>query len=61
MSDRVGRRVVIGGALLLHSMGMFAFAVSHDSLVTVVICHAVAGLATVITPVSQAIMIDVSE
>lgn len=61
VSDNVGRRAVISGALLLHTLGVFTLAVSHDNLVSVIVCHTIAGLATVITPVCQAVMIDVAE
>lgn len=61
VSDNVGRRAVIGGALLLNSVGVFTLAVSHDNLISVTVCHLLVGLSTVITPVSQAVMIDVAE
>lgn len=59
VSDTVGRRVIISWAFIFHSTAAFALAWTPNSLISVVVCDVVAGLANVIIPVSQSIMIDV--
>lgn len=60
LSDKVGRRAVIGAALVLNTAMVFMLAASHGTLVSVMVYHVTYGLCTVVIPVSQAIMIDVA-
>eukprot|EP00752_Nemacystus_decipiens_P005146 g4669.t1 len=62
-SDTVGRRTVIYLALALHAGSVFALAavVNDESLAWVSACRLVTSVCVVILPVSQAVMIDLSD
>eukprot|EP00903_Cladosiphon_okamuranus_P016910 g15589.t1 len=62
-SDTFGRRAVIYLALALHAGSVFALAavVSGGSLAWVTACRLVTSVCVVILPVSQAVMIDLSD
>ncbi|CAN0334801.1 unnamed protein product, partial [Laminaria digitata] len=60
VSDAVGRRAVIAGALALHGTCVFCFAAAASSLAWATACDLVTSLGIVIIPLSQAIMIDIS-
>lgn len=60
VSDVVGRRGVIAGALILHGASVLTFAAAPTSLIWATVCDLVTSLGIVIIPLSQAIMIDVA-
>ncbi|CAM9256889.1 unnamed protein product [Scytosiphon promiscuus] len=59
-SDVLGRKAVFRFALGLHAVSVFALATVASSLVWATVCRLVTSACLVISPVSQAIMIDLS-
>lgn len=60
-SDAIGRRIVLGGSLVLNGAAVLALGVVPNSIIAVAMCQVVSGVCTVSFPVSQTIMIDVSQ
>lgn len=60
LSDTVGRRGVISWAYVLHAASVCVLAATPNALESVIFCQVMAGLCSVIIPVSQAIMVDVA-
>lgn len=59
-SDTIGRRVVLGGSLALSATTLLALGLRPNSIVAVAASQTILGVCNAITPVSQAIIVDLS-
>lgn len=60
-SDVVGRRAILGGSLAVSCVTTLALGLAPNSIVAVSACQLVSCIAGAILPVSQAVIVDLSQ